>query len=243
MSEERDYEAEAIKDGWNPNFDGPGKKDAKTFVEDGEKISGMLKSKIDRLEERIGSLTDTNAEFKKYTDKQREKDHKENERLIAELEAAKAQAITDGDGVAAVKAEREINQLQVDPRPAADEAAYNRMATQWATDNEWYATNKKLSGFANGIADDILREGYQGQAYFNELTRRVKDTFPEEFKNPNREKASSVETDGSSKGGSKAKTWANLPADAKAAAIRFENDIPGYKREDYVAAYEWELEA
>ena len=55
MSEERDYEAEAIKDGWNPNFEGEGKKDAKTFVEDGEKISGMLKNKIGHLEERIES--------------------------------------------------------------------------------------------------------------------------------------------------------------------------------------------
>ena len=241
MSEEnRDYEKEALADGWNPNFEGPNKVDAKTFVERGEKISGMLKSKIGRLEERIDSLQHTNAEFKQYTDKQREKDVKENKRLVAELEKAKAQAITDGDGVAAVQAEKEIQELKVEEKPEGA-SEYNQMAQNWAADNKWYATNTKLSAFADGIADKIIQEGYQGQAYFNELTRRTKETFPEEFENPNRKKTPEVES-GGPKGASDSKehTWANLPADAKAAAKRFEEDIPGFDRKEYVANYEWE---
>ncbi len=240
MSEERNYEEEATRDGWNPEFDGPGKKDAKTFVEDGEKISGMLKSKIGRLEERIDSLTHTNAEFKQYTDQQRKKDSQENERLVSELEKVKAQAITDGDGIAAVQADREIQDLQVQEQPKEADA-YSQLAQTWASENQWYASNQKLGRFADGIADQIAGQGYTGPAYFAELTRQVKETFPEEFENPNRQKAGSVEGGGDKEvNDSKAQTWANLPAEAKAAAKRFEKDIPGFDRKDYVSSYEWE---
>lgn len=239
MSEERNYEKEALADGWNPNYDGPGKKDAETFVKDGEKISGMLKSKIGRLEERIDSLTETNAEFKKYTDSQIKKEAEKNRRLIAELEKVKAQAITDGDGVAAIQAEKDIQNLQQEKPQNDDAAAYNRIAEQWASENQWYVNNKKLAAFANGIADQIAAQGYTGQAYFKELTREVKEAFPEEFENPNRSKPGSVE-DGSSKVDSKARGWANLPAEDKKQAEKFIKDIPGFTKEEFLAQYEWE---
>jgi hypothetical protein len=239
MSDERDFESEALKDGWNPDFDGPGKKDAETFVKDGEKISGMLKAKIGRLEDRVDSLTNTNAEFKQYTDKQRSKDKAKNDQLIVELEKAKAQAITDGDGLAAVQADREISNLQ-DVEPDSPDEAMKVMSQHWVVENPWYASNQKLGRFADGIADQIINQGYTGQAYFNELTRQVKETFPEEFENTNRSKAGSVETGGNQEvSDSKAHTWANLPAEAKAAAKRFESDM-GMDRKDYVASYEWE---
>ena len=238
MSEERDYEKEALDDGWNPNYDGDNKVDAKTFVERGEKISGLLKGKIGRLEERIDSLTQTNAEFKKYTDKQIQQEHDKSKKLIEELEKVKAQAITDGDGVAAVQAEKDIQGLQQTEQPNDQ---YNQLAQSWASQNTWYAEDQRLSAYADGIADRIIHEGYTGQAYFNELTRRTKEAFPDDFKNPNRDKASSVDPGGAKEvKDSKAKTWANLPQEAKDAAKRFEKNIPGFKRDEYVNTYEWE---
>jgi len=242
MSEERDYEKEALSDGWNPDFEGAGKKDAKTFVEDGEKISGMLKAKVGRLEDRINSLTNTNAEFAKYTEKQSAKDRIENERLIGELDKVRAQAITDGDGEKAVQAERNIRTLQADiPQVDPQKAAYDEMAGQWAGSSTWYGSNKKLTGYADGIAEGIAQQGYTGQAYFKELDRQVKETFPEEFENPNRNGAQSVETGGNKEvADSKAQTWANLPAEDKKTANRFIKDMPGFTKEKYLAQYEWE---
>jgi hypothetical protein len=240
MSEERDYEKEALAEGWNPEFDGPGKKDAKTFVEDGEKINGLLKGKIGRLEERIDSLTETNAEFKKYTDAQIKREQEKNQSLIRDLEKAKAQAITDGDGAAAVQAEKDIQALESQELPSNN--GYNELAQNWAAENKWYATNEKLGAFADGIADRIISEGYQGQAYFNELTRRTKDAFPEEFENPNRQRANTVEDVGGKGGSSKEHTWANLPAADKAVANRFISDMPGFTKEQFLAQYEWEEE-
>jgi len=240
MSEERDYEKEALADGWNPNFEGEGKKDAKTFVEDGEKISGMLKNKIGHLEERIDALTQTNAEFKQYTDKQRQNDAKENKRLVAELEAVKAQAITDGDGVAAVKAERDIQDLKVeDPSPQVD-PELERLAREWGTANEWYGKDQELTEYAEFIYPRVIADGYTGKAYYDEMTRRVKSQHPEKFKNPNRNKAGSVESGGDKGGESKDQTWANLPAADKAVANRFIKDMPGFTKEQFLAEYDWE---
>ncbi len=242
MSDERDYEKEALADGWNPDFDGPSKKDAKTFVEDGEKISGMLKGKIGRLEERIDSLTQSNADFKQYTDKQINKELAKNKELIVELEKTKAQAITDGDGIKAVQADREIQDLQVQTQPENGQLA-NVEGDKWFASNDWYAKNPVLHAQADGFADQLRAQGYDDQSalFFNELTSRVKDAHPKEFGNPNRQRAGTVETEGTKEvTDSKAETWANLPADAKAAAKRFEKDIPGFSKDDYVAQYEWE---
>ncbi len=243
MSEDRDYEKEARDDGWVPQEDWKGDPekhvDAKVFVERGEKISGILKSKNKRLEDRIDSLTSTMSKFEQYTNQQRNKDAQENKRLIAELETVKAQAITDSDGEAAVKAEKKIQTLKTEEVPP-DVEAHQRMSQAWAVENKWYATNNKLARFADGIADQIIGQGYTGQAYFSELTRQVKETFPEEFENPNRKKTSSVEDGGAKEvNDSKAQTWANLPAEDKATANRFIKDMPGFTKEKFLDQYEW----
>ena len=246
MSEEkRDYVKEASDDGWvdKDEWKGDPEKhvDAKTFVERGEKISGILKSKIGRLEDRIDSLTQSNAEFKQYTDKQLSKEHDKNKVLIAELEDVKAQAITDGDGAAAVKAEKEIQSLQTEPTNGAVDPELDRLARDWGSTNEWYGSDKELTEYAEFIYPRVLADGYTGKAYYDELTRRVESQHPDKFKNPNRDKAGSVESGGDKEvKDSKAHTWANLPKEAQVAAKRFETDIPGFTREDFVANYEWE---
>ena len=47
--EERNYEEEATEQGWNPDYDGPNKTDAKTFVEKGEKIAGIANARNKNL--------------------------------------------------------------------------------------------------------------------------------------------------------------------------------------------------
>ena len=68
----------------------------------------------------------------------------------------------------------------------------------------------------------------------------MKEEFPEEFKNPNRDKPNGVDPGGEKTTTSKAKSYESLPADAKKACDQFVRDIPGFKREDYLNTYEWE---
>ena len=243
--EERDYEEEARKEGWVDSDEWKGDPDrhvtAQRFVERGEEINGFLKKKVGRLEERIDSLTQSNAEFKQYTDKQLDKEHKKSEQLIEQLEQVKAQAITDGDGAAAVKAEKDIQILQQEPQQQKPDPELERMSREWGEKNSWYGTDKELTEYAEFIYPRIIQDGFKGQGYFDELDRRIQKANPEKFKNTNRDKASAVESGGTKEASnSEARTWTNLPPEAKAAAKRFEKDIPGFKRDDYVATYEWE---
>ena len=242
MSEaERDYEAEAAEQGYNPNYDGDNKVDAKTFVERGEKIAGILKSKNDRLEGRLAKLEESNRQFGEYHKQTLEKQRTRNAEKIAELENKLDQAVTDGDGQAHRLARKEIEAIKEDaPTQVGESQQWNQMAEQWAGSNSWYSDNPKLHNYANDISDRLRAEGYVGQDYFTELTRSVKETFPEDFGNPNKSKASATESSGQlSTKDSEAHTYDNLDAVEKAACDSFVAD--GFMtREDYVKNYEWE---
>ena len=114
------------------------------------------------------------------------------------------------------------------------------MTQDWVADNPWYNENRKLGAYADGIADQVQRSGYSGQAYFSELTKRVREDFPEEFENPNKARANSVEAGGQlSTEGSKEHSYESLDAESKAACDGFVKD--GFMtQKDYLATYEWE---
>jgi hypothetical protein len=241
VTEERNYEAEASEQGWTPkeNWKGPEEKwtDAKTFVERGEKIAGILKSKVERLETKVESLTEANKKFGEYHKQTVETQRKKTAKRIAELEGQLAQSITDGDGQAYTVARNEIDDLKSQQQaPADDEAAWNQMTQSWVAENRWYVENPKLAAYADGISDRVRAEGYTGQAYFSELSRRVHEDFPEAFENPKKSKANAVDEGGQKSTGSKAQTYDSLPADAKKACNDFVKQ--GFMtREDYVNQY------
>ena len=240
--EERNYETEAVEQGWNPDFDGPNKVDAQTFVERGEKIAGILKSRLDKQEAKIAQLEESNHKFGEYHKQTLEQQKKKTEATITELQSRLAQAITDGDGQTFTQTQNQINSLQAQQMPTGSdgESQWNTLSHQWAVDNPWYGENQKLATFADGLYDRITSSGFAGPAFFSELTRRVKEAFPEDFKNPNRSNANAVE-DGGERGktNSKKHSYDNLDATAKRACDEFEKQ--GFMtREDYVKNYEWE---
>jgi len=242
---ERDYEAEASEQGWTPKEDWKGDPekwtDSKTFVERGEKIAGILKSRLDKQDAKIQSLQDANKKFGEYHKQTLEAQREKTAKTIAELEVQVAQAVTDGDGQAYTRHNRELNDLKTAlPEPDNSVEAWNEQSQQWVGDNPWYNTNRKLGRFADGIAEEVIAEGYRGTAYFSELTKRVKDEFPEEFENPNKSTPNVVEEGGQrSTTNSKAHTYENLSREEKRVCDGFVAE--GFMtREDYVANYEWE---
>jgi len=245
MSEEVNYEQEARKEGWVPQDEWKGDPDkwkpAERFVEDGKNINGILRSKVDRLEDRVNQLLDSNKQLNEFSQRTIEKERREKEGLIEELKSARKQAITDGDGDAYERASDQIQSLQEDLRPAPEKL--DPEAQAWLSNNSWYESNRKLHAFADGVADQLIASGYTpgSKAYFDELTNQVKETFPEEFENKNRGGAATVETPGKASGkDSNDKTFDNLPPEAKAQYEIFKRDIPEFSKDDYVANYDWE---
>ncbi len=242
--ETRDYEAEAREQGWvdREAWKGDPNKhtNAQTFVERGEKIAGILKSRLDKQEAQIKSLQESNVKFGEYHKLTLEATKRKDAETIAALEGQLAQAITDGDGAAYTRAQREINDLKVEAPVVDDAAAWNSLAQSWADENKWYVENQRLAIYADGLSDRIRGEGFTGQAYFSELTRRVQEDNPDDFKNPKKGKANSVDSGGQlSVTDSKDRTYDNLPADARAACDNFVKQ--GFmSRESYVEQFEFE---
>jgi len=239
--EERDYEALASEQGWNKDFE-PNKVSAQVFVERGEQIAGILKSKNAKLEDRINRLEQTNKKFGEHFTQTIEAQRKKSAETIRDLEAKVAQAITDGDGQEYTRASREIESIKSETPVQTDDAgSWSELSQGWVRENPWYNESRKLGRFADGIAEELVAQGYRGEAYFSELTKQVKAEFPEDFKNPNRESANSVEAGGQRvTKDSKEHTYANLPADAKAACKDFIKSGIFANKEDYVNTYEWE---
>ena len=248
--EERDYKAEALNQGWNPDYEGDNKVDAQTFVEKGEKIAAIATSKNRRLEDRIQILESSNQamlaankDFGVYKDGQLAKEKEKNADLLAELEVRKAAAITESDGVEVVKLDREIHQVRNDlrePEPQPNNGP-DVLGQAWLLNNDWYKTNQKLRRYTDILSDEVVADGYVGgsSAYYTELTRRVKADHPEEFESKKQTNAT-VEAGGTLevKPDSKDHTYENLDADGKAACDRFVASGHSTK-ESYCASYDW----
>jgi len=241
---ERDYESEAKEQGWKPEgeFKGPEGKwtDAKTFVEKGEKIAGILKSRLDRQDSQIKQLQNANKEFGEYQKNLREKDNAKSSVRLAELEAQLAASVSEGDGQAFAKTDREIQELRSGMAPPPPSSGENPLAQAWLMNNEWYNSNQKLKVYADGLSEAVEREGYTGQAYFSEITRRVQADFPEEFENKNQTKPNGVESGGEIQTvDSKAHTYENLDTESKAACDRYvKNGLTTV--EEYLENIDWE---
>ena len=250
--EERDYEAEATEQGWNPDFEGDNKVDAQTFVEKGEKIAGIATSKNRKLESRIQVLESSNQamlaankDFGAYKDGQLAKEKQKSADLLAELEARRATAVNDADGAEFTRVDREIQQVRDDLSVPEPNSEPNRepdvIGQAWLLNNDWYNTNPKLHTYADAVSDEIVQSGYVGgsPAYYEQLSRRVKDDFPEEFES--KRKAPTVETGGilEVKSDSNDQTYDNLPPEDRAHCDRF--IAAGHTtKESFLASYEWE---
>lgn len=245
MEDERNYEEEARNDGWKPEGEWKGDppnggfKTAEQFVTDGENINGMLKGKVERLEARMTEVMASSKSLNEMTQRTLAKEKAEKAELIKTLQATKAQAITDGDGVAVVDAENKIEQLREEPQNQTQQLDPQQQA--WLDNNSWYETNPKLAAYANGISDRLIGQGYTGQAYFSELTKETKAAFPDDFENPNRKRPSSVEAGGEAGTESSEHTFDNLPKEAKQQFARDVVNIPGFTKEQFVEFYDWEI--
>ena len=197
MNEERNYETEAQQEGWRPQEEWGGDPeqwvDAKTFVERGEKIAGILKKKVDTLEKRLDAAENANRKFGEYHKKTIQKERETAEKQIERMKEMLAEAIEQGDGQAFNMLNDRISQAQREMPQPDFETSFDDVTEKWLSENEWYRTDPVLATFADGAADRIRAQGYAGQAYFNELTRVVKETFPDKFGNPNRRKPSNVD--------------------------------------------------
>lgn len=247
---ERDFAAEAAKDGWVPQEAWKGSPtkwtDAQTFVENGEKIAGIavakarkLEATIETMQTRLKDIESTKAEFVRFNQRALEKERAEKAELLAQLEDQQVAAINEGDGQAYLNIKKKIEQVNAKPEPRPGEEPWAR---EWAEENGWYADDIVLRGAANEIATELRRQGFPdtGKNFMNEVSKRVKAALPEKFQNPNRKNGitggDGTKTDETAPVGER--SYAALDSEAKAACDRFVAEGL-LTKEQYVQTYDW----
>jgi hypothetical protein len=243
---DRDYESEAKGSGWVPkeSWKGPEDRwvDAKTFIQRGEEyypfVQAKLKKEIHSLKSELDEVKTVSQQFREFSEKAIERERKEKERVVAQLEEARATAISNGDGKEAVRLEKEIR--QVEREPVKTNQTEPPEVTAWKAANAWYGSDMELSAVADGLSDVVAREnpGLKGKAFLDKLTERVQAVVPHKFQNSRREE--DLTGDHQRKTNSKkGKTYEDLPNDAKVACDRFLKQIPGFTKEAYLSQYDW----
>lgn len=260
MSEEgneRDFESEARAEGWAPKDEWRGDPnkwiDAKTFVENGEKILPIVHAKnrklteqVQTLSERVDQLLATNQRYAEFSEKAIERERQEKAQLLKDLKAAKAKAVKDGDDVAFSRAEAQIEQIEKSDTPQGQPSEemlrqWNADYAKWKSDNEWYMSDPTLTALMDGFSDKVKREKPHlgGIKFLEECERLTREAMPDKFDNPKRGNAT-VESPSPRKSGGGGRTFADLPEDAKKAFAQFKRDIPGLTEKQYLANYEWD---
>ena len=230
---------------------------AKEFLEIDGKVNAILKERNGKLIEDVSGLRETmallvkdSAENKrKALEKERLAHEKEKAQIIDKLTQKRREAITDGDVEQADVLDSQIDKVKAATPPVGPSQEY----LGWHSDNEWYASpeevpsnpkHAEMSAEADIIAARLWDTGRYNteKEHLEAVTQHIKRMFPEQFENPNRGEPSATETTRATKTSEK-KSYTNLPAEAKAACDSFVKDIPGYTREDYMKAYEWDDES
>ena len=228
--------AKAEKMGWTPKdqFKGdPAKwRPADEFVERGENMLPIVRAQVKRQEREIAELKQTVQQFAEFASKS---EARAMEKALATLRQERADAIAKGDGVAFDKVDAQIEDLrkkaESKPAPQAKDGE-DPVFNEWLGRNKW-AEDTKMQRIAHGIAEALVADGEtaRGTELLDMVAKEVKQRYPEKFENPRRKDAPTVEG-GAAPRRSGGKSFADMPADARAACERMAKNAYAGKPEE-----------
>jgi len=258
---------EAESQGWVPKERFRGNEsdwvDAEIFVKRGREILPILRKNNENLmkdlnstKEQLKEFREAAEEFKKFQREAYERKAQEYEQRIQDIKQSRAQAISDGDGQkvnalddALDQAKDELKEAKqavkdADKAPAAPEPSAPTVdpgLQVWLDRNTWFGQDKRLTAVANGIGESLRLEfpSLKGDEFLEKLDEVLAEEFPNKF-GKKQSPASRVESGSGRTGRSSgsAKTYDNLPSDAKTACDRFVKQKL-LTREQFVADYDW----
>jgi hypothetical protein len=156
-----------------------------------------LKSKYESAEKKFEE-TDTNylKEYNARIDSERDKAKSElkvaldsqDAELIMEAQDKLTKLAVEKEKVSITLGEKESRKKEIESQPVeqqnqAPQPQISTRAQEWATDNEWFGSDRVLTSAAMGIHEDLLQEGIDAEsdAYYNQINKRMKEYFPQKF--------------------------------------------------------------
>ena len=156
-----------------------------------------LKNQFENSEKKFQE-TDTNylKEYSARVDSEREKARSElqvaldsqDSALIMEAQDKLTKLAVEKEKVSMTLAEKESKNKEIESQPAeaqtqAPQPQISTRAQDWASDNEWFGSDRVLTSAAMGIHEDLLQEGIDAESdsYYNQINKRMKEYFPQKF--------------------------------------------------------------
>ena len=156
-----------------------------------------LKNQFDNSEKKFQE-TDTNylKEYSARVDSERDKARSElqvaldssDSNLIMEAQDKLTKLAVEKEKVSMTLASKESKNNEVESQPVeaptqAPQPVISGRAQDWATDNEWFGSDRVLTSAAMGIHEDLLQEGIDAETdgYYNQINKRMKEYFPQKF--------------------------------------------------------------
>lgn len=224
--------------------------DADTFVERGEQVLPILRSTNQKLHNELtavntklnsvtAALTETQETIKElntfHEETTKERVKAAREKLMSELVEAKKGGDTSTEvqltdelsrlNIAEAEAARtattrdtQARQTQQQPNPDADP-----VWTGWKSEHSWFGTDMRKTALANGIAAEFRKSGdtTTGKPFLDKVAAEVNKTFGQGGTTILRgDKVEGGGATGNSGGGGNGRSYADLPADAKATATK-----------------------
>lgn len=192
-----DYEKESKEMGWDPSYDGPNKKSAKQFYEDGLNILPIVRANLGKEREKVTALEarlqETEENTKRSLDAMEKHFKREIERRIEDIQAKKKQAVKNADEEAFDKLDAEEKELlkpKEDP-PEAGKIDYRAdpVVQKWEQDNSWYGKDEDLTDYADFYSSKLRKNGEtkKGRDFLDLVAEGVKKQFPDKFRNPRKD--------------------------------------------------------
>jgi len=155
-----------------------------------------IKDKFDTVDKKLDE-TDTNylKEYDARIDSERDK-AKNNLKLALESQDAEqimeandqlTKLAVEKEKVSMSLGEKEARKKEAESQPSQPEevpqAPISPKAQKWAEDNDWFGTDRVLTGAAMSIHEELVQQGIDGNTdeYYNQINKRMKEYFPQKF--------------------------------------------------------------
>lgn len=258
-----EVQARAEKMGWIPptRFRGDPERfvDADLYIERGETVLPIVKEQNKRLHTELeqvkGEAAKTAAALKAAQDainSIEERHSVEKQQAVEEarrqVKAQLTAASEAGDHEGVAELTDQLVKLNVQPavekaKPAAEEKPVQQFKpdpdlVEWNNENPWFGTNKRKTGLALGIAQELREAGetLQGRPFYDKVLAEMERELGTE---PRGDKVAGGRNGSDGEGAARGrKTYASLPADAKQACDADEKRFVGSGR-PYKTLAEW----
>jgi hypothetical protein len=183
--------------GWNPNYEGEDAISAEDFIRNTKGVNDALNRTVKSLKKEVSAVKAGVDAVKRSAEEAQKQKIAQLKTEIEDLKSKRREAIEDGrvDDVEALddKIDSRKEAMAKKPEPNGPPPEFH----EWLSQNSWYETNAEMQRYTDALIDVPELKALQvasPRKFFEKITEKVKEIFPEEFEDKKPEEPSTPQT-------------------------------------------------